>query len=292
MSRRDLALTLLVMLIWGLNFPVAKTVLEEFPPLLLMGLRFTLVAALLVPFVRVPREKMKGVLIFSVLLGAMHFPLMFTGLAGVDAATASIATQLQVPFSSLLAAVVFRDKLGWRRAVGMAIAFGGVLVIAGEPRLADGVDAVLLIVGASFVFAIANIHVKRMGEIDGFELNGWMALFAAPQLLALSLLLEDGHWDAISSASWIAWAGIVFMAVMVTLISYHLWFPLLRRYDVNQTMPWTLTAPVFGVASSTILLGDPLTPGLIFGGLMTIAGVAIIVIRRPRAALPAAGNPT
>src|SRR3546814_3213789 len=61
---------------------------------------------------------------------------MFHGLKTVDAGTASIAIQLQVPFASLLAAIVFKDKLGWRRALGMAIVFIGVAVIAGEPRLA------------------------------------------------------------------------------------------------------------------------------------------------------------
>jgi O-acetylserine/cysteine efflux transporter len=291
-SSRDLAILLVIMAIWGLNFPIAKVTLAEFPPLLLMSLRFILVAALLVPFVRIPREHLRGVFIFSVLFGSIHFPLMFIGMSRVDAATASIAAQLQVPFSSLLAAFVFRDKLGWRRAGGMALAFAGVAVIGGEPRMADGLGGMLLIVAASAAFAVGNIHVKRMGEVDGFELNGWMALFAAPQLMTLSLLLEEGQWDAVVSASWIGWAGIVFMAVMVTLIAYGLWYPLLRRYQVNQTIPWTLTVPVFGVASSVALLGDPLTPGLVMGGLLTLTGIAVIVIRRPRSVVPAAGNPT
>src|SRR3546814_2272947 len=76
---------------------------------------------------------------------------MFHGLKTVDAGTASIAIQLQVPFASLLAAIVFKDKLGWRRALGMAIAFIGVAVIAGEPRLAGQYLALGFVIIASFI---------------------------------------------------------------------------------------------------------------------------------------------
>ena len=95
MSRRDMAMALIVMVIWGFNFAVAKFGLREFSPMFLMCLRFTSVAVVLLPFVRVPWGQMKEIFILSVLLGSLHFPLMFTGLTGVDAATASIAIQLQ-----------------------------------------------------------------------------------------------------------------------------------------------------------------------------------------------------
>ncbi|HEV7369313.1 DMT family transporter [Arenibaculum sp.] len=292
MKPLDIAAILVVMAIWGCNFVVAKVALTEFSPIFVMFLRFTLVALLIVPFVRVPREKMKGIVIFSFLLGTIHFPLMFTGLQGLDAATTSIAGQLSVPFSSLLAAFFFKDRLGWRRALGMAVAFGGIVVIAGEPRVLASLGHLWLVVGAAFAFALANIHVKGMGEVDGFALNGWMALFAAPQLLTVSMLAEENQWAQLTQASWIGWACILYMVVMVTIVSYGVWYPLLRRYDVNQTMPWTLTVPVFGVASAVLFLGEPLTPALLAGGLVTLTGVAVVVIRRPRAAAPSAGNVT
>jgi O-acetylserine/cysteine efflux transporter len=239
----------------------------------------------------VPYGQFRGVLVLSILLGSIHFPMMFTGLTGVDASTASIAIQLQVPFSALLAAFVFRDKLGWRRALGMAAAFAGVVVIAGEPR-ESGILHLLLVVLASFVFAIANVHVKRMGPIDAQALNGWMGLFAAPQLLLISLATERGQWDSMVSASWLGWASLVYMAVMVTIVAYGIWYPLVARYDVNQTMPWTLLAPIFGVLSGVLVMGDPMTPALVAGGALTVAGVGLIVLRPPRAPGPAAGSTT
>ncbi len=292
MSLRDSLVALLVMAIWGLNFVVAKWGLAEFPPLFIMALRFLLVAALLLPVARMPRDKLLPIAALSVTLGTVHFPLMFTGLTGIDAATASIAAQAQVPFSSLLAAVLFKDKLGWRRAGGMAAAFAGVVVIAGEPRLAESPTPLLMILAASAAFAIASMQMKMIGAVNGFALNGWMALFAAPQLLVLSFLLEDGQMEALATAGWWGWGSIVYMAVGVTIIAYGMWYPLLRRYEVNQTIPYLLTVPVFGVAAGVLLMDDPFTLRLVLGGLLTVGGVAVIVRRRPTVVAEKVANPT
>ncbi|WP_298369211.1 EamA family transporter [Azospirillum sp.] len=283
---------LLVMALWGLNFVVSKWALHEFPPLFLMCIRFALVAALIVPFFRIPRDKILKVAALSVTLGSVHFPLMFTGLNGIDAATASLAVQAQVPFSSLLAAVIFKDALGWRRGVGMLAAFAGVLVIAGEPRLGDALPSLAMLLAASLAFAVASIQMKLIGSVNGFAVNGWMAFMAMPQLLILSLLFENNQIDAVMNASWIGWASLLYMAVAVTILAYGFWYPLLARYDVNQTMPYLLTVPVFGVAAGVLLMGDPVTINLAIGGLLTIGGVAVIVKRRPRTVSETVTNPT
>ena len=69
---------------------------------------------------------------------------------------------------------VFRDRLSMRQLVGMAVAFAGVALIAGEPRFSDPVP-ILLILGASLAWAVANIQIKWLGALDNFTLSGWMA---------------------------------------------------------------------------------------------------------------------
>lgn len=281
MTPRDMALALLVQALWGCNFVAAKIGLAAFPPLFLMAIRFALVAVLLVPWVRVPWGRMRGIFLFSVLLGGIHFPLVFVGMTGVDAATASIAVQLQVPFSSLLAALIYGEKLGRRGMAGMVLAFLGVVVIAEEPRMAGELGHLGLLVLGSLVFAAVNIQIKRIGSIDGFILSGWMGLMAVPQLAVLSLVLESGQSAALASAPWSGWAALAYMSVGTTIGAYGLWYPLVHRYDVNQTMPFLLTVPVFGVLSGALMLGEPVTPALLVGGVLTVAGVAVIVVRRP-----------
>ncbi len=286
MKLADILVGLMIAFIWGMNFAVSKTGLTQFPPLLMIALRFALVAALLIPFFPMPRDRIKEIALYSVTLGLLHFSLMFNGLARVDAAVAAITIQIQVPFAALLSAVLLRDPPGWRRLLGMALAIGGVTILAGEPRTSSALWAIGLIVAAALVWAISNLQMKRLADIDGFAVNAWMALLATPQLLLASLLIEEGQLAAIVSAGWLGWGAIAYQSVVVVILGYGLWYQLLRRHTVNQVMPFTLLVPLFGVLSGVVFLGEAVTWALAVGGAATITGVGIIVFRRPRLVEP------
>ncbi|MFV3074146.1 DMT family transporter [Niveispirillum fermenti] len=274
---------LFVMALWGTNFAVSRYTLGEFSPMLLMALRYLAVAILLLPFVKVPRGQMRQIFFYSIVLGGVHFPLMLHGMLGAEASTASIVIQLQVPFASLMAAYFFKDALGWRRGVGMGIAFMGVALIASRGGGGDSDPLHLgLIVLAAAAFAFSNIQVKWMGAVDAFQLNAYMALFAVPQLAFYSLLLEDGQMQQVMNASWGGWLGFAYMVVMSTIVAYAIWQPMVKRYDVNQTIPFLMLVPVFGVASGVLWLGEVMSWALIVGGGLVITGVGIILIRRPK----------
>lgn len=288
MKVRDALFAVLTMLLWGVNFVAIKLGLTEFPPLFLLALRFLLVALVLVWFISPPWEKMGRILALSVTLGGVHFSFMFTGLQYVDASTAAIAIQLQVPFAAALAVLVFKDFLGWRRLTGMTLAFAGIVLIAGEPRVSQNLYGLALVVTAALVWAVANIQIKEMGEVNGFALNAWVSLFAAFQLFLASFLFENGQWQALTQAGWLGWGAILYMVVLVTIIGYGLWYHLMNKYEVNQTMPFTLLVPVFGVLSGVLFLGESLTWQMIAGGALTVVGVGVIVVRRPRLVEPQA----
>lgn len=292
MKPADLTLALAIMLMWGLNFVVAKIGLQHWPPIFFVALRFVLVAALLLPFVRLPKGRMLHILGLAFVLGGLHFPLMFNAMSRIDAGTAAVVVQLQVPFAALLAHFIFKDRLGWRSLAGMALAFAGVLLITGEPRLLDEWPSVLMAVGGAFTFAIANIQMKKLGDVDGNTLNAWMALFATPALLAISFALEDGQIQSLREATWPALGSLFYQSVVMVIISYALWYSLLRKYSVGQVMPLTLTLPILGVLSGVILLGEPMTWQKAVGGLLTVAGVGVIVVRRARVAEPRTGSTT
>ncbi|MFV3128313.1 DMT family transporter [Niveispirillum sp. KHB5.9] len=274
---------LLVMALWGTNFAVSRYALREFSPMIMMAVRFGLVALVLLPFVKFPRGQVRQIFLYSLVLGGVHFPLMLHGMLGAEASTASIVIQLQVPFASLLAAYFFKDKLGWKRAIGMGIAFVGVAIIAlrGGGGESDPFH-LLLIVLAAAAFSFSNIQVKWMGSVDPYQLNAYMALFTVPQLLIYSLFLEHGQIEQVLHASWGAWAGIAYMVIASTIIAYAIWQPMIRQYDVNQTVPFLMLVPVFGVASGVLWLGEAMSWALIVGGALVVGGVGIILIRRPK----------
>lgn len=287
MTPRDVAALLLVTVLWGLNFAVVKAGLGELPPIFFVSLRFAAVALVLVPFVRLSRRKLPQLVLLSMTLGGLHFSMMFTGQRGLDVATAAIAIQLQVPFAAILAAIFFGDRLGWRRLLGMVVAFAGVALIAGEPRFDGNLLPLALVVGAAMVWSVANIQIKALGdEVGVFALSAWVALLATPQLFLASWLLEDGQIEALRATSWIAWGSVAYQVVMVTIVGYGIWYWNMRRHPVGQVMPFTLLVPLFGVLSGIVFFGERLTWAMIVGSLATVVGVAIIVIRRPRIVAP------
>jgi O-acetylserine/cysteine efflux transporter len=276
-----LGLFLLIILVWGINFAVVKTGVDQIPPILFIALRFLVVAAILLPFAKLPRGHWPQVIGVSLTLGLLHFSLMFTGIKQVDASTAAIAIQLQVPFAALLAAIFFKDHFGWRRALGMAVSFVGVVVIAGEPRFQGQYWALASIIAAACVWAVANIQIKALAKVDGITLNAWVAALAVPQLLIASFLLEDGQVAAVADAELGAYLAVLYNSVGVVIFGYSSWYWLLKRYNVNDVMAFTLLIPVVGVFAGVVFLGEVLTWVFIGGAAMTLIGVAIIVIRRP-----------
>lgn len=285
MKPLDILLAVSVPTVWGFGFIFAKAAMGEFPPILLMALRFTLTALVLVWFVRVPRGLMGRIFVVSLVSATIQYSLTFTGLRDLDASIAIIVVQLEVPFGALLAAIFLKDRIGWRRAFGMALAFVGVSLIAGEPRVQQNMMPMLLVVGGAFTWAAGQVMIKTLGRVGGFTLIAWVAVMSAPQLFVASFLFEDGQLDAIAGAGWIGWGTVVYLGLVMTALGYAAWYHLLGKYQVNQVMPYLLLLPVVTVIGSVALLGERLTLPVALGGGVVIVGVAIIVTykRQPRA---------
>lgn len=82
------------------------------------------------------------------------------------------------------------------------------------------------------------------------------------------------------SGGWLLIATLVFTVVIVNIFGHGAFYWLLRRYDASLIAPMTLMAPLIGVISGVVLLGDPVSWQLVAGGLIAIAGVALVAARR------------
>lgn len=283
----DLTAALAVVVLWAFNFIAGKVGVQQFPPLFLIALRFGLVALLLAPCLRQPLgRRIRRVMVLSVVFGCCHFGLLFFGLSGVDAGPAAIAAQLTVPFSALLAFLVYRERLGRWQILGMLVAFSGVYLLAGASAEPLSTPHLLAVVGGALAWSVSNLLIKDLGPMNAFQLNAWIAALAAPQLLGWSLILETGQGQALAGASWLGWAAIAYMAVGASITAYGLWYHLVEKYEVNQVVPLTLLAPVLAVLLSALLLGEVLSPPILIGGALTISGVAMIQFLGARRAGP------
>jgi len=285
---RDVLMGLAVPLLWGMGVVFSKAAIEHFPPILLMALRFTLTALVLVWFVKPPWRVMGQLVAIAFVSAAIQYSLTFNGLRGVDASTAVLVIQIEVPFLVLLGATLLRERVGLRKWLGIAIAFAGVGLIAGEPHLGQAWGSLALLVGGAFSWALGQIMVRRLGEIGGLTMITWVAVFAAPQLFVFSLIFERNHLAAIASADWVVWSTAAYLGLVMTALGYSLWYSLIGRHPVSRVGPFLLLMPVFSVLGGIILLGETLTPMIAIGGVIVIAGVAVIMVRRGAGAVPPA----
>lgn len=272
----DIILALSVPVIWGLGFTFAKVafVFTDFPPILLIACRFALTTLVLIWFVKPPRGYMHRIFWIALVSATIQYALTFTGLNGLNASTAIIVVQLEFPFMALMAAIVFKDHLGWRRIAGVALAFSGIVMIAGQPRLHAELLPVFLVVGGALTWAIGQIMIKKLdGEVGGFTLIAWVALFATPQLFFASWVFETGQMQAIQSTNWIGWGVVIYLGLVMTALGYGIWYHLLGKYRVTQVGPFLLLLPVTSISGSMIILGEQLTLIELFGAIVVISGV-------------------
>ena len=282
LSPIDYLMGVAVALVWGMGVVFAKGAIDQFPPILLMTFRFAVTALVLVWFVKPPVGQFLKVFSIALVSAAIQYSLTFTGLVGIDASIAALVVQLEVPFLVLVGAVAFREKTSLRKWLGIAIAFSGVALIAGEPKLAAAWLSILLVIGGAFSWALGQAMVRTLREMNGVAVTAWVAVFATPQLLVMSLIFEGGHWDAVQSADWIVWTAVLYLGVVMTIIGYSLWYSLVRRHPLNQVAPFLLMLPVFSFAGGALFLGERLTLQVMIGGAVILAGVAFILTERPR----------
>ena len=280
MKQVDVIIAILVAVIWGMGFIVAKAAMSHFSPILLMALRFTLTTFCLIWFFRPPPALYKNLFWIALVSAALQYSLTFNGVNGIDASTAALLIQLEVPFGLILAWIILGDRISVKQTVGITVAFVGVVLIVGEPNLSNDLVYVFMVIGGAFTWAVGQIMIKRLGQIGGFLLITGVALFATPQLYIASFLLESDHIRQIQTASINAWAAVIYLGLIMTALGYGLWYRLLGLYTVNQVMPFLLLLPVTSVLGGIFFLDESLTAKIAIGGGLAVIGVGLITIQR------------
>ncbi|MDH5558164.1 MAG: EamA family transporter [Alphaproteobacteria bacterium] len=283
MKPLDFLMGVTVAVTWGMGLTFAKVGMGQFPPIMLIALRFSVTALALVWFVKPPLGMMWRILIVSFVIGTVQYSLTFTGLSGLDVSLAAIIIQMEVPFATLMAVIFLGDRLGAWQTAGMAVAFAGVVIIAGQPSEQSNISSLFLVLGGTLTWAYGNILVKKLGNsLGGFQLIAWVAVFTAPQLFIASFLLEDGQMDALANADMVGWGTVFYLGLVMTAFGYGLWFHLVAHNPVSHVMPFLLLLPVAAGAGGILMLGEAPTWRTIGGAILVLSGVALILCRQMR----------
>lgn len=276
MSPIQIACAVLVPLLWGVQYVVIKMGLTAFPPLFFVGLRFAAVSVILIPFVGLPtRRELGPFMLISVFIGGLNFGLFFVGLAHGRASVTGVAYQLWTPFMLLLAWPLLGERPSMRVIVGVVIALCGVVLTVVDPDVPVPVVPTLLVVGSGLALATGTVLTKRYGPFEPMKLMAWMSLFTVPQVLGASAILERGQIASLGAAGFEAWWAFAYTVFLGGIAGFSLWFWLIARCSVSRVAPFALLQAAFAVAAAVIFLREHLTPALVAGAVICVAGVLV-----------------
>ncbi|MFC6092940.1 EamA family transporter [Saccharothrix lopnurensis] len=290
MKPRHVALAVLVVTIWGINFVVIKVGLWNFPPLFFSALRFLVAAVPALLFVGAPKVAWRWVVAVALALGVTKFGLLFLGMAaGMPAGLSSLVLQSQVFFTVLFAAVLLRERPRPAQLVGMTVAAVGIVVIALDYGVGGPLSAFLLVVLGAVAWGLANVATRRAQPPDQLNFIVWVSALAVPPLLGLSLVFEGAAADlaALRALTWTGVGAVLFIAWVSTLLGFGLWNFLLRRYEASAVVPFALLVPVTGMLSGWLLLGETTTAVRLAGAGLVVLGMAAATVRRRAPGTPA-----
>lgn len=279
LSLAEIGAILAIVVIWGVNNAAAMVATDVLPPLLLSAMRFSLAAAVLVPFLRPPFPEWKSLALLVVLGGPIHFGLIYVGYwLAEDLSPFVVAQQMWIPFTALIAFLVLGERLQRLAVIGLIVAFLGVAWMTADPRAMRDWVPILMGLAAGLAWAGCTVLARRTRGVSPFTLQGLLALGTAPVMIAGTLLFEQGQVEAIQASGPLIWASVVWAGLVSSIFATGLLFWLVQKREAGRITPYLLATPLVSVAIGAGFLGDVLTPQIVAGGVVAMLGVALVAL--------------
>ena len=300
------ALAVLVAFIWGVNFTFIAWALESFPPLMLTALRFFFTAVPLVLFLKPPKFN-RTLFIYAIGTFVMQYAFVFTAMhLGASAGLTALLLQVQIFITVLLAYVILGEPVSRMQIIGMLVGVLGLGVIAlnlgGDMPLVGFICILIAAIGWSFgniaskqastQQSTSNISTaspvnsnnkasNRTSALSALSLVVWGGLIACIVLTLSSLLFENEAWTlaTFTQATFKSWLSLGFIVYVSTLIGFGLWAHLLSKNIASKVVPFALLVPVFGMATSVLLIGEVVTWWKMLAMVLILSGLILANVK-------------
>lgn len=262
MPFNHIILTVVMIVLWGLNFICIKIALQEIPPFLLVFLRFFFSAFPFVFFFEKPKGRRVDLVLYGVFTFAFQYIFLFYAMKiGAPPGISSLLIQTQALFTLILASTFLREKISFQKWLGVFIAFIGIIECGFFLKGELNFNHLFFILFASFSWGAGNLFSKRLKAKHPLGLVVWGSLCALPFVLIASLL-NDGpeamlhlftevHLKTIFAVSYIVYIS--------TLVCFSIWGFLLSKYKSADIAPLTLFVPIVGFLSSYFVFEEQFT---------------------------------
>ncbi|PZU93031.1 MAG: EamA family transporter [Pseudanabaena sp.] len=285
--------------LWGTAMVVMKAVMPHTSPMFMAAVRLIPAGLLLVVGgIYFGKQQPKGWLawlwigLFALIDGTMFQGFLAQGLVRTNAGLGSLLIDSQPLAVAVLAAVLYKERIGISATFGLLIGILGIGLI-GLP--ADLLKAMLsgdfttvinagiftigewFMLGASLSMAIGTILIRPVVRYaDPVMATGWHMVLGGLPLLLFSNQFEQNQWQDLGAWGWL---GMLYMAVMGSAIAYGLFFFFASSGSLTTLSALTFSTPVFALIFSSLFLGENLTLVQWLGVILTLSSIYLVSVR-------------
>ncbi|WP_133140370.1 EamA family transporter [Legionella genomosp. 1] len=281
MPALHLLFTLVVVVVWGVNFLFVKLGLQEISPLMLCALRFGLASIPAIFFIRPPAIPLRSIISYGLITFALQFSFFFVGMyMGMTPGMASLIIQTQVFFSMLFAFLIIKEKPGIWQIIGALVSFIGIGMVALHFDSQVSLGGFLCLLGAAASWGLGNLIIKKGPKVNMMAVVVWGSFVAFIPMLILALAFDGIHslGNTLNHLSWKGLGSLLYIVYVSTWVGYGLWNWLLSRYPIAVIVPYTLLVPVVGMISSSLFLDEPFQDWKIKAALFVLSGLVINIL--------------
>ncbi|MFQ5694627.1 MAG: DMT family transporter [Terriglobia bacterium] len=279
-------LLLLMVFAWSANFIVAKYALRELPPFALLFLRVLLSNVLLLAIYFGRRQHrrrpvQRGDWRWFGLLGLFGIAMNQTGFTvGINYTSVSHSSLIiaTTPVYVLILATWMRlERLTRMKAAGLALAFTGVVALTLEHGVGARSPTLLgdmITLGGAVAFAFYTVYGKHVsGRYDPLSYTTFTYLAGALVVVpAAGWQLLFVEWQQVA---WRGWLGVVYMAAVASVAAYMIFYYARTKIAATRVIMFSYLQPVCATTLGILILGERITPLLLTGGALVLAGVAL-----------------
>lgn len=278
-------------LLWGINYPIVKLILQSIPEGEFMLIRFIASIVLLVCYLRFSGESLGvsgnhyGRVLLLGLLGVGFYNILWTcGIHKTTSANAALLISTSPIFTAIYSIGTKQEKVNLGTWAGIALAFGGIYqIISRTPGTEFSFSSVVftgnsLVLTSSLLFALYAIVAKPLLDYYSPVKLVTLAMIGGLPVIAVYGLQQDAVtiWRDVDLWTWL---GLCYIIIFGTIISFAFWYIGIKRTSPVRSTVFHFIVPVTSMVFGALLLGEPVTSGQIVGAILVFWG--LIVVKSP-----------
>lgn len=268
----------------ALCFPVTRYGTLIIEPFTFAFFRVTVASAILLAVARIMKHAIPidrrdwwRIIVLGILVIPLNQILFMVGQSRTAAGHGAFLYATAPVWIFVMAVFHLKERLNWRRVTGIALAFGGVMIIMLGGRTTFGIeylwgDIIIFagVLGWSYYTVLGKPLVEKYGAVR---------MTAYAMAIGAALYFPYGLYRALSfdysEVTPGAWGAVAFMALGMSVGLYGLWYWVLKYVEASRLAVWHNMFPVISAAVAYFALAEPLTGAFVFGGILVLAGVTV-----------------